>query len=140
MRRYDARRNRAHPTLRAVADDGIPHFSARGEADPHPSVAQTSVGLRCGLHYQARPRRPVPDARDTKKVGAALQRFELTAQNFIADRETPASCRQTLAALRAARRQNPPAGYRRHPGSKSMTAFANQVAGLISTLHGCNSD
>ena len=131
MRRQDARRDRAHPPLRAVADDGIAHFSARGETDPYPGVARASVGLRCGLHNQARPRGPVPGARDPKKVAAALQRFELAAQNFNADRETPASCRQTLAALRPACRQNPPAGHRRHPRSKPMTAFANQAAVAI---------
>jgi hypothetical protein len=140
MRRYDASRNRAHPALRAVADDGIAHFSARGEADPYPSVARTSFGLRCGLHQQARPRGPLSGTCDPEKIGAALQRFEPSAQEFNADRATRASRRQTLAALRTARRQNPPARYRRHPRSKPVTAFANQVAGLISTLHGWNSD
>jgi hypothetical protein len=47
---------------------------------------------------------------------------------------------KAFAALRPARRQNPSAGDRRHPRPEPMTAFANQFAGLISTLHGCTSD
>ena len=140
MRRQDARRCRAHPPLRAVAEDGIADFSARSEPDPHPGGATWFVRVRCGLHNQARPRRPPPGARHPKEVGADLQRFEVAAHKFVADQETAASGGKALAAFRPARCQHPPAGDRRHPRPETMTAFANQVAGLISTLHGCNSD
>lgn len=79
MRRQDGRGDRAHPPLRAVADDGIANFSARGEPDPYPGGATWFVRVRCGLHNQAGPGRPAPGARYSKEFGADLQRFEFAA-------------------------------------------------------------
>ena len=79
MRRQGARRYRAHPPLRAVAEDGIADLSARGEPDPYPGGATWFVRVRCGLHNQARPGRPPTGARHPKEVGANFQRFEFAA-------------------------------------------------------------
>jgi len=79
VRRQNARRCRAHPPLRAVADDGIADFSARGEPDPYPGGATWFVPMRCGLHDQARSGGPATGARHPKEVGADLQRFEVVA-------------------------------------------------------------
>ena len=75
----DAHRRLPHPPLRAVADDGIADFSARGEPDPYPGGAPWFVRTRCGLHNQPGPGRSAPGARHSKEFGADLQRFEFAA-------------------------------------------------------------
>ena len=77
--RQDARRCRAHPPLRAIADDGIADFSARGEPDPYPGGATWFVPMRRGLHNQTRPAGSATGACHPKEVGADLQRFEVVA-------------------------------------------------------------
>src|SRR5579884_35095 len=52
----------------------------------------------------------------------------------------PPSGREALAALGAPRRQHPTAADRRHSGAKAMAALADELAGLVSALHGANSD
>lgn len=82
--RQNARRCRAHPPLRAVADDSVADFPARGEPDPNARGANAGgatsfVRMRCGLQNQAWPSRPPPAARHSKKISADLQRFEFAA-------------------------------------------------------------
>ena len=79
MRRQDGRCGRAHPPLRAVADDRVADLSARGESNPYAGVATGFVRVRCGLHNQARPGRPGPGARHSEEVGANFQSFEFAA-------------------------------------------------------------
>ncbi len=45
------------------------------------------------------------------------------------------SSRQALAATRASRREDLAAADRLHTGAEAMTAFAHELARLISTLH-----
>src|SRR3954453_23912028 len=97
---------------------------------------------RCGAACTTKPgppdRRPALATR--RKSARAFKISRVWPTKLEADPRNVASSGVGLAALRPARCQNPPAGDRRHPRPEPMTAFANQVAGLISTLHGCNSD
>jgi hypothetical protein len=80
-----------------------------------------------------------PAARsDTKKIAAALQRFDREGQKEFRCVEGCFEIRssgQALAALGPASRQNPPPSRRRHSRAKTMAALANNPTGLVSALH-----
>jgi hypothetical protein len=55
---------------------------------------------------------------------------------MVKSRRKPGSGAQTLAATRAARREDFAAAGGRQAGAEAVTALAHQFAGLISPLHG----
>jgi hypothetical protein len=50
------------------------------------------------------------------------------------------SGRQALAALRASRGQHAAPAWRGHPRTEAMAALADELAGLVSALHGTGSN
>jgi hypothetical protein len=55
-------------------------------------------------------------------------------------RSRKSSGRQALAAFRASRGQHPAAAWRGHSRAEAMAALADELAGLVSALHGTGSN
>jgi hypothetical protein len=120
----DAGRGFAQPSLRAVAGHGITDFSARREPNPDARRSGAPARLRCCLQNQTRSGSPETGGSYAKEIGPDLKLLEPSGHRVRADCERPGISRgQTLAALCAARRQ-----------------LANELARLVSALHGTDSD
>jgi hypothetical protein len=137
----DAGRGFAQPSLRAVAGHGITDFSGRREPNPHARRSGAPTRLRCCLQNQTRSGSPETGGSYAKEIGPDLKLLEPSGHRVRADCERPGISRgQTLAALCAARRQNPAACHGCHPRPEPVATLANELARLVSALHGTDSD
>jgi hypothetical protein len=137
----DAGRGFAQPSLRAVASHGITDFSARREPNPHARSAGATARLRCCLQNQTRSGRPATGSSHPKEIGPHLKLLEPSGHRVSANCERPGVSRgQTLATFCPARRQNPAACHGCHPRPEPVATLANELARLVSALHGTDSD
>src|SRR5436190_3500260 len=142
--------DRPQPPLCPVAHYRIADLAAGGETNPHTSAAIPIVRLRRGLQNESRPHGSVASGGNTNKIGADLEPYKAVchashrARQFGARHGSMAqpksSGRQALAAFRAPRGQHPAAAWRGHSRTKAMAALADELAGLVSALHGTGSN
>jgi hypothetical protein len=142
--RQDPRRRRAQPSFRPVADHRVAYLSARGESDPRRGVRRRVQPPRRRLQDQTRGYGPSTARRDTKEIGSNFEGCKPSRHGFTARQARAAKDRasggQSLAALRSPGREDASAGGGCHPRPEPVAALANEVAGLVSALHGTGSD
>ena len=149
MKRQNRRGCRAQTPLGPVACHRIADPLARGVPDTR-CCRCAIAGLRRRLQDQPRPHRSRTLGRDTQKIGSRLEpdeagghieRLRQRAAIGAEPRAQPTGLgRQALAALRAARGQHPTPASGRHSRTEAMPTLADQSAGLVSALHGTDSD
>jgi hypothetical protein len=146
--------NRTQSPLGPIANHRITDLSACGKADPY-RLTTISLGRTAyGLQDEPRSHSPAAFGGNTKKIGSVLQpykaarhqyphrgkraRFLPRAGHRVGAAE--ASGGETLAALRAARRQHPATARGRHSRTKAVATLADELARLVSALHGAGSN
>jgi hypothetical protein len=139
----------AQASFCAIAHNRVPNFAARRKTDPDTLAARILVRPRRGLENKRRPHGAAASSSNTKKIGAGLEPCKIGCHAFCPPCQLrrgtfavqpKSSGGQALAALRAAYGEYPAASRRGHAGTKAMAALADELAGLVSALHGTRSN
>jgi hypothetical protein len=140
--RHDRSRQSSQPPFCTIASNGITDLSTRGEPHSHQRVAARCVGPPRSLEDQALCYRPAAGGCNAQKICAGLERYKPAVHRNSGGVDCcriARSRRQAFAALCPPRSQHPAPAHRRHARAKAVTAFPNEVAGLVSPLHGSDS-
>jgi len=122
--------SRADPAVLSAEEDKVVHASYVPNDPSYSSAGSWGQGY--------------DDLYGLKKIGADLQGYKSAAHRNQGDRvmrvEIARSGGQPLAALCPSRRQHPAPGRSCHACPEAVAALANEVAGLVSALHGTGSE
>jgi hypothetical protein len=131
--------------FRAVSRYGVADLPACGEPHAHGCAAARFLRPKRGLQNKARRCRSAAGGSDTQEIGAGLECYKPAAYRIRGRQgneliKIAGSSGQAFAALCPPRRQHPAAGSGCHACSEPMAALADEIAGLVSALHGTGSE